>query len=69
MPDALNKKVDLDAILDRIREGIVEGIGEEIERRRRLHIPFYVSINGRVQLVMADGTPVAGAHMTDPGAK
>jgi hypothetical protein len=45
-------------LLEKIREGMTVGIRQEVERRRRLGIPLYVERDGKVEAVMADGTPV-----------
>lgn len=58
----------MDRRLAQIREGLVRGIREEIERRRRLGIPLYVADDeGNVHLIMADGQPAPeGAIGKDP---
>lgn len=42
--------------LARIREGLPEGVAREIERRKREGIPYYISRNGVVEIVMPDGS-------------
>jgi hypothetical protein len=46
-----------DELLSRIREGLVEGVRQEVERRCRLGIPLYISRNGGVEAVMPDAEP------------
>ena len=38
--------------LKKTREGLIEGIRQEVERRRRLGIPLYVDRDGVIQAVI-----------------
>ncbi|MEK6674228.1 MAG: hypothetical protein AABZ47_01080 [Planctomycetota bacterium] len=58
-------KNDVEQLLARIREGLVEGIRQEVERRRRLGIPLYIDRDGQVVAVMADGSPACSDTTTE----
>lgn len=49
----------LDELLSKIREGLVEGVRQEVERRRRLGLPLYIARNGGVEAIMLDREPPA----------
>jgi hypothetical protein len=40
----------------RVRAGLPEGVRQEIERRTREKMPYYIARNGVVEVVMPDGT-------------
>ncbi len=49
-----NKTIDRDFIeelLSKIREGLVEGVRQEVERRQRLGLPLFIARNGGVEAV------------------
>jgi hypothetical protein len=55
----------LDELLSKIREGLVEGVRQEVERRRRLGLPLYIARNGGVEAIMLDREPPPKKSKTD----
>jgi len=58
MPKPDVDKAFLDPLLDRIWEGVIEGIRREVERCRRLGLPIYVERDGVIEAILPDGTRV-----------
>jgi hypothetical protein len=49
----------LEDVLRRIREGVVEGICQEVERRIRLGLPLVVANDGDVEFICLDSADAA----------
>lgn len=57
-----NARIDdsfLEDLLNRIGEGLIEGVRQEMERRKRLGIPICIDRDGKVEIVMPDSTRVS----------
>lgn len=56
MPELSPSRVYLEEMQAKLRQGLPEGVRREIERRKRVGIPYYIARNGAVEVVMPDGS-------------
>jgi hypothetical protein len=55
-----NRTIDqnfIEDLLSKIREGLIEGVRQEVERRQRLGLPLYIARNGGVEAVLLGPLP------------
>lgn len=62
MLESIHNSEAVEELLTRIRDGLVEAIQKEVDRRRRLGVPLYVEQNGGVAAIVLDSDVSTNAN-------